>query len=142
MKAVVAACAAILLLAPPAFAQEMPVPKIFQGLQGQKGQWRMEVLDGSGRGSARKGTTISICTDLVNEGREKLKPKPGCKHTLLKDTADETVVQSQCTERNSTISLKRERDGLLMSMERSGPRGPQSMTMRYTHLGPCRAGAG
>ena len=142
MKAVAAACAAILLFATPAFAQEMPEPKIFRGLEGQKGQWRMEILERSGRGSARKGASISVCTDLANEGREKLKPKPGCKHTLLKDTADEAVVESECTDRKSTVTLKRESDRLLMSMERTGPRGPESMTMRYTHLGPCREGAG
>jgi len=142
MKAIAAACVALLLGTPPVLAQEMPVPKMFKGMEGQKGQWRMEILERSGRGGARKGSSISVCTDLANEGREKLQPKPGCKHTLLKDTVDEAVVESACTDRKSTVSLKRESDSLLMKLERTGPRGPESMTMRYTHLGPCRAGAG
>lgn len=141
MKAIAATCAAI-LLATPAFAQEVPIPKVFKGMEGKKGQWRMEILERSGRGGPRKGTSISVCTDLVKEGREKLRPKEGCKHTLLKDTADEAVVESECTDRKSTVRLKRESDSLLMSIERTGPRGPQSMTMRYTHLGSCREGAG
>jgi hypothetical protein len=29
-----------------------------------------------------------------------------------------------------------------MSMSSTGPRGPQEMKMRYTHLGPCREGQG
>lgn len=144
MKAIVAACAAILITTP-AFAQEMPVPKMFKGMQGQKGQWQMEILDGGGRAGAAKGTTISICTDnLLNpsSGRDKPKADSGCKHKLLKDTADEAVVESECRERKSTITMKRDGKSMLMTMESTGPRGPQSMKMRYTHLGPCREGQG
>ncbi len=141
MKTIVAACAA-LALGFPVLAQNMPEPKILRGLEGQKGQWRMEILERSGRGGPRKGSSISVCTDLVKEGREKLRPKEGCKHSVLKDTADEAVVESECTDRKSTVTLKRESDSLLMSLERSGARGAESMTMRYTLLGPCREGAG
>jgi len=31
---------------------------------------------------------------------------------------------------------------MLMSMQSSGPKGPQTMKMRYTHLGACREGQG
>jgi hypothetical protein len=31
---------------------------------------------------------------------------------------------------------------MLMTVDSTGPRGPQTMKMRYTHLGPCREGQG
>lgn len=141
MKAIAAVCAAIVLTTP-ALAQEMPVPKMFKGMEGQKGQWQMEILEGGGRAGAAKGTRISVCTDLVSQGRDKVKPESGCKHKLLKDTADEAVIESECKERKSTITMKRDGKSMLMDIESTGPRGPQSLKMRYTHLGPCREGQG
>jgi hypothetical protein len=126
-----------------AAAQDMPVPKMFKGMQGEKGQWRMEILEGGGR--AGKGMTITICTDNLMDqaaGRGKPKAESSCKHKLLKDTADEAVVESECKERKSTVTMKREGKSTLMTMESSGPKGPQSMKMRATHLGPCREGQG
>lgn len=142
MKATAAACAAMLLalvFQSLLFAQEMPVPKMFKGMEGQKGQWKMEILEGGGRA---KGTTISVCTDLLSQGRDRVKGDSGCKHKLLKDTADEAVVESECKERKSTVTMKRDGTSMLMSIDSTGPRGPQSMKMRYTHLGPCREGQG
>ena len=127
----------------PAFAQDMPVPKMFKGMQGEKGQWKMEILEGGGR--AGKGTTLTLCTDNLMDqaaGRGKPKSESSCKHKLLKDTADEAVVESECKERKSTVTMKREGKSMLMTMESSGPKGPQSMKMRATHLGPCREGQG
>ena len=67
----------------------------------------------------------------------------GCTYKLLKDTADEAVVESTCKDRTSTITMKRENaKTMLMSVQSTGPRGPQNMKMRYTHLGACREGQG
>jgi hypothetical protein len=128
-----------------AAAQDMPVPKMFKGMQGQeKGQWKMEILEAPGR-AGKGGMTITVCTDnLMNQaaGRDRPNPEPGCKNRLLKDTADEAVVESECKERKSTITLKREGSSMLMTMESSGPKGPRTMKMRATRLGPCREGQG
>ena len=128
-----------------AFAQDMPVPKMFKGMQGQeKGQWKMEMLEGPGR-AGKGGMTITICTDnLMNQatGRDKPKTESSCKNKLLKDTADEAVVEHECQDRKSTITMKREGNSTLMTMESTGPKGPQTMKMRATRLGPCREGQG
>jgi hypothetical protein len=140
----IAALASTLLLVHSAVAQDMPVPKMFKGMQGgEKGRWQMEVLEAGGRPKAR-GMTVTVCTDnLMNQaGKDRPKAESSCKHKLLKDTADEAVVESECRERKSTITIKRDGKSMLMTMESTGPKGPQAMKMRYTHLGPCREGQG
>jgi len=118
---------------------------MFKGMQGQeKGQWKMEMLEGPGR-AGKGGMTITICTDnLMNQaaGRDRPKTESSCKHKLVKDTADEAVVESECKDRKSTVTMKREGKSTLMTMESTGPKGPQTMKMRATHLGPCREGQG
>ena len=116
---------------------------VFKGMQGQKGQYQVEILEAAGKSSAPQKMTI--CTDNL------MKPPAGgakggdsgCKYKLLKDTADETVIESACKDRTTTITMKRENaKSMLMSMQSSGPKGPQTMKMRYTHLGACREGQG
>ena len=134
----------LLMFSATAFAQEMPVPKMFRGLQGQKGQYQVEILEGGGR-AGKSAPTMSVCTDnLMNPSPSKDKPRaePDCKHRLLTDTADEAVMESTCPERKSTVTMKREGKSMLMTVESSGARGPQTMKMRYTHMGPCREGQG
>jgi hypothetical protein len=124
----------------PAFAQELPVPKMLKDVEGQKGRWRMEMLESSGRPRAR-GMTITVCTDnLMDQARRDKAKASGCKHKLVKDTDDEAVVESECKEkeRTTTLTLKRDGKSILMTMERTDPKGPQSMKMRATHVGPCR----
>ena len=141
MRMIPAAVAA-LALTTSAIAQDMPVPKMFKGMQGQQGRWKMEMLEASGRPAAR-GMTITVCTDNLMEQAKKAQAESSCKTKLLKDTADEAVVESECKERKSTISMKRDgKSSMLMTMESTGPKGPQTMKMRYTHLGPCREGEG
>ena len=140
---VLAAFACFFLLTS-AFAEDLPVPKMFKGMQGQKGRWQMEMLEASGRPAAR-GMTITVCTDnlLDQAKKDRAKAESSCKTRLLKDTADEAVVESQCKERTSTITMKRDgKNSMLMTMESTGAKGPQTMKMRYTRLGPCREGEG
>lgn len=127
-----------------AFADTPPVPKVFKGpQQGQKGQYQVEILEGGGR-AGKTPPTMTICTDnLMTGGGEKPRTEPGCTYRLLRDTADEAVMESVCKDRTSKVTLKRESaKALLMTMESTGARGPQTMKMRYTHLGACRAGQG
>jgi hypothetical protein len=141
MKTLIAAI--LLLFVGLAFAQELPVPKMFKGMQAdQKGRWKMELLEGSGRAAGKKGMSITVCTDKLMDNvqrREKANAEAGCQHKLTKDTADEAVVESECKERKSTITMQRESDkSMLMTVDATGPKGPQSLKMRYTHMGPCR----
>jgi len=145
MKTRAAAACVALVFAASAYAQDMPVPKMFRGMQGQKGQYKVEILEGGGRASAGKTPTMTVCTDNVlknSSGGDRPRPDSGCKHRLLKDTADEAVMESVCKERTSTVSMKREGKSMLMTISSAGPGGPQSMKMRYTHLGACREGQG
>ena len=143
MKTSATAVLTALLLAAPCLAQDVPVPKIFRGVEGQKGQYKVDFLEGAGAGRA---PTMTVCTDNLLRDSAAAKGKPraesGCKHRLLKDTADEAVMESVCKERTSTVTMKRDGKSMLMTVESTGPRGPQTMKMRYTHLGPCREGQG
>jgi hypothetical protein len=112
-------------------------------MQGQKGQYQVDILEVAGKSSAPRKMTV--CTDNLMKppaggakGRDS-----GCKYKLLKDTADEAVIESTCNGRTSTVSVKRESaKSMLMSMQSSGPKGPRTVKMRYTHLGACREGQG
>jgi hypothetical protein len=138
------AFAVLLAFAASAFAQEMPVPKMFRGMDKQKGQYQVEFLEGGGR--AGKGApTMTLCTDNLlknSAGADKPRAESSCKYRLLKDTADEAVMESTCPERKSTVTVKREGKSTLMTVDSTGPRGPQTLKMRYTHLGACREGQG
>ncbi len=130
-------------------ADTPPVPKMFKGVQGQKGQYQVEMLEGGGKAGAGKAPAMTICTDnLMKPPAEGPRgaskgADSGCTYKLLKDTADEAVIESTCKDRTSTISMKRENaKTMLMSVQSTGPRGPQNMKMRYTHLGACREGQG
>ncbi|OAI51946.1 hypothetical protein AYO46_01065 [Betaproteobacteria bacterium SCGC AG-212-J23] len=125
-----------------AFADTPPVPKVFKGMQGQKGQYQVEMLEAAGKSSARK---MTICTDnlMKPHAEGKGRSEVSCKYKLLKDTADEAMIESTCNERTSTVTLKRENaKSILMSMQSTGPRGASNMKARYTYLGACREGQG
>ena len=126
-----------------AFADTPPVPKAFKGLSGQKGQYQVEMLEGAGKSGMQK---MNICTDNLMKppADGKGKADASCKHKLLKDTADEAVIESTCSGRTSVVTMKRESaKTMLMTMESTGQKGkPQTMKMRYTHLGACREGQG
>ena len=126
-----------------AFAQDAPVPQMFKAMQGQKGRYQVEILEGGGRAGA--GSKVTLCTDNLMKSPAAGRPRAesGCKHRLLKDTADEAVMESACKERTSTVTLKRESaKSVHMAISSTGARGPQEMKLRYTHLGPCREGEG
>ena len=127
-----------------AYADNPPVPKVFKGMQGQKGQYQVEMLEGAGKSGAQK---MTICTDnlMRNQAEGKgAKRQSNCTYKLLKDTADEATIESTCDGRTSTTSIKRESaKSMLMTMESTSQKGkPQTMKMRYTHLGACREGQG
>src|SRR5687767_4778456 len=131
-----------LSLLPPAYAQDMPVPKLLKGIPGgEKGRWKMEVLEGTGRGASRAGMSMTVCTENVMElaqRRDKDTGASSCTHKLVKDTADEAVVESACKERKRTLTVKRESEtSMLLTLESNGPRGAESMKMRSTRRGSC-----
>jgi len=138
----------IALFATPVLADTPPVPKVFKGVQGQKGQYQVEILEAAGKSGAPQKMTI--CTDNLMKppagaakGKGAKGADSGCTYRLLKDTADEAVIESTCNGRTSTVAVKRENaKTMLMSMQSSGPKGPQTVKMRYTHLGACREGQG
>src|SRR5918994_7801040 len=91
----------------PTHAQDMPLPKLLQSMPGgEKGRWKMEVLEGTGRGASRAGMSMTVCTDNVldlAQRRDKDTGAATCTHKLVKDTADEAVVESECRERKRTL---------------------------------------
>ena len=134
--------AATLGLLAPAYAQDMPLPKLLKSMPGgEKGRWKMEVLEGTGRGASRAGMSMTVCTENVMDLAQRRDKDTGaarCTHQLLKDTADEAVVESTCKERKRTLTVKRESEtSLLLTLESNGPRGAESMKMRSTRRGSC-----
>ena len=134
-----------------AHAETPPVPKVFKGMQGgQKGQYQVDVLESPSGKSGKSGMNrMTICTDnLMNQQAQGKSGRPSgssssCKHKILKDTADEAVIETTCDNRTSKLTVKRESaKSMLMTVENSGAKGPQTMKMRYTHLGACREGQG
>jgi len=134
----------LLLFATSAMAETPQVPKVFKGMQGQKGQYQVEVLEGAGKSAGQK---MTLCTDNLMkspaEGKKGQRGESSCKQRILKDTTDEAVIENTCDGRTSTVTIKRESaKSMLMTMESSGSKGPSTMKMRYTHLGACREGQG
>jgi len=133
-------------LASNALAQEMPVPKLFKGLEGQKGEYKVEFLEGGpAMKEGRRMPAMTVCSDnlIDSASRAEKRSRRGadCTRRLLKDTDEEAVMESVCTERKSTVTMKRESPkSLVMDIVSTGPRGERKMKMRYTHLGPCREG--
>ena len=126
----------------PAYAQDMPLPKLLQSMPGgEKGRWKMEVLEGTGRGASRAGMSMTVCTDNVMDlaqRRDKDTGAASCAHKLVKDTAEEAVLESECKERKRTLTMQRESEtSMLLTLESNGPRGPESMKMRSTRRGSC-----
>jgi hypothetical protein len=123
----------VVFFAAQAFADTPPVPKIFKDMQGQKGQYQLDLPDSAG--ALRR---LILCTDNLmppNEG------KRDCKYRLLKDTADEAVIEATCAQGTSTVTVKRDSaKTMLMTVRSENAKGPQVMRMRYTHLGACREG--
>src|SRR5260221_4526873 len=118
----------VALFATATFADTPPVPKMFKGMQGQKGQYQVEVLEAAGKSSTQK---MTMCTDNLMkphaEGKGQ-RSQVSCKYKLLKDTADEAVIESTVNDRTSTATLKRgSAKSILMSMQSTGPRGSQTM---------------
>ena len=137
-----ALAAAMLSVLAPVHAQDMPVPKLLQGIAGgEKGRWKMEVLEGTGRGASRAGMSMTVCTENVMDlaqRRDKDSGAASCTHKLIKDAADEAVLESECKERKRTLTMKRENETtMLLTLESHGPRGPESMKMRSTRRGSC-----
>lgn len=133
--------AVTLSLLPLAYAQDLPLPKLLQGMPGgEKGRWKMEVLEGTGRGASRAGMSMTVCTENVMELAQRREKDNGaaCRHKLVKDTADEAVMESECKERKRTLTMKRESEtSMLLTLESNGPRGAESMKMRSTRRGSC-----
>ncbi|MDH4095631.1 MAG: hypothetical protein OEV81_12715 [Betaproteobacteria bacterium] len=138
------ALATLALVASSALAEEPPVPQLFRGIGAQQGQWRMEILEAEGRGrSVRGGMAITLCTDnLYREARERAarRGRADCTFRVLKDAPEEALVETECPDGTSRISMKREgAKSLLMQAEVNGSRGASTMKARYTYEGACTA---
>jgi hypothetical protein len=134
-------------LALPCAAQDHAVPKMFQTFQQGKGQWRVEILEGTGMQAGKKPPPLTMCTDNLAkqaEGGASRKADSSCTQRLLKDTATEAVVETKCKDRTTTVTMRRESEkSVLMEMASSGGSAPErNMKMRYTSLGACQSGQG
>jgi len=142
--------AAVCALALPAAADDKPpLPKVYQGMGTQKGQWKVDWLERSGgRGGDKMPPSMTICTDnLANQARQNSqgagKAQPECKYRVIKDSSSESIVETTCKDRTMTVRTTRENDKtLVMEMDGKGGSGATHMKMRYAYAGPCREGQG
>jgi hypothetical protein len=144
-----AALAASALCVGIATAAEPPVPRMFQGMPKDKGQWRMEILElfVDGKRDTRAPPAMTLCTEnLMRQSREQrgsgaAKDDPSCTYRLLKDTASEAQMEMVCKDATSRVNMKREGPKtVLMESETTGKRGTTTGKMRYTYEGACREG--
>ena len=139
--------AAALALPLSVLAQGTPVPKIFKGMHGQKGQYQVEFLEGASRAGGKTPPTMTICTDNLmdqSKGGQKPKAESKCTNKVLKDTDDEALIETTCPDRTVTSTIRRENaKTIVMTVASKGAKSePRTMKMRYTHLGACREGQG
>ena len=149
MKRILAAASAILLFAAlGAAAQDMPTPKVLQGLGVGKGsgQWKVEPLEGAPAAGGRAMPSMTVCTDNLagQQGPRDTKPDPSCTQRLVKDSSSEAVIEATCKGRKTKVTMTREGPkSVLLAIESDGGSGaPRKMKMRYTHIGACTAGQG
>jgi hypothetical protein len=150
MKILVTGVACALTWAFAACADDKPpVPKVYQGLATQKGQWKVDFLEATGRGrEGQKPPSMTLCSDnLANQARKNAagaKTESECKYKVLKDSSSESIVESTCKDRTMTVRTTRENDKtLIMEMDgKGGAGGPTHMKLRYAYLGACREGQG
>jgi hypothetical protein len=130
-------------------AADPPVPRLFQGMPTDKGQWRMEILElvTDGKRDGRAAPAMTICSDnLMRQSRERGDARrdaedEACTHRLLKDTPSETQMESVCKDATTRVNMKREGPKtVLMESESSGKRGTTGAKLRYTYEGACREG--
>ena len=124
-----------------AAAQDMPVPRLMKDMG--KGEWRMEVLEHSQAKQGQKMPAMNVCTDnLMKQAREHqaAKDAPKCKQKLLKDAADEAVMETTCPDSTITTTMKKESSKSELADVKSTGKRPMTMKMRYTHVGACKPG--
>jgi len=150
MRITLAALAALTLCTGIAAAADPPVPRLFQGMPKDKGQWRMEILElvVDGKREARAPQAMTLCTDnLMRSSRERGDSRRGqddsCTYRLLKDTPAEAEMEMVCKDETTRVNMKREgAKTMLMESQTSGKRGASAGKMRYTYEGACREGQG
>ena len=124
-----------------ALAADMPMPQVFRDAPFQKGQWKVEFLEMSAKGTQRAGGMpggMSICMDDVRDmGRNQAGPggreRPDCKVRILKDAASEAVMETTCPDSTTRATITREGDKSYL-MQATGTSGGEnySMKARYT----------
>ena len=138
--AIVVAAACALPLA--AAAEDFPVPRMLKGME--KGQWRMEILEHSQAKPGQKMPVMTLCADnLMKEARDQqaaAKSEHKCQQRLLKDRADEAVMETTCPDSTVTTTMKRESAKSVLADISATGRHPMHVKMRYTHVGACRQG--
>ncbi len=151
MKRTLAALAAFALCVVGAVAADPPVPRLFQGMPKDKGQWKMEILELVVDGKREVGApqAMTLCTDnLMRSSRERgdsrdAREDSGCTYRLLKDTPAEAEMETVCKDGTTRVNMKREGPKtMLMESQTSGKRGTTTGKMRYTYEGACREGQG
>ncbi|SRR6266404_3959070 len=122
-------------------AQDMPMPKMFKGME--KGQWQVDILEHS-QAKGQKLPSMTMCTEtLMKQAKEQhpaAKSDNKCKHRMVKDGSDEAVMEIACPERTVTTTMRRENSKSVLADIKSTGKDPMNMKMRYTYVGACREG--
>ncbi len=124
-----------------AAAEQVPMPKVFRDAPFQKGQWRMEMLEMSAKGTQHTGGmpgAMSVCMDDIrdmgrNKARQGGREQPDCKVQILKDTATEAVMETTCPDSTTRATVTREGEKSFLMQAAGTQRGETyAMKARYT----------
>lgn len=140
MKSVAIVVAAACALPLAAAAQVSAMPRMFQGME--KGQWKVDILEHS-QAKGQTMPSMTMCTEsLMKQAKERpaAKGEQKCKQRMVKDGADEAVMEIACPERTVTTTMKRENSKSVLADIKSTGKDPMNMKMRYTYVGACREG--
>jgi hypothetical protein len=132
----------------PAWAADIPVPKVMSDAPPDKGKWRMEMVQADGIDAAaaqkRLGSDVTVCMTAAEAVARREGGRQQCETRLVEDTPALAVVEVNCpgsppVRTRSTITREGDR-AYLISTDAQRAEGPLRMKMRMTYAGACAAG--
>ncbi|WP_240099671.1 DUF3617 domain-containing protein [Thermomonas flagellata] len=131
----------------PAWAADVPVPKVMRGVPANDGKWKMEMLDAPGmpreaRQNAAGMRGMTVCTTAAKAWAADSRAKSDCSGKLVEDGDNRAVMELRCPSSGTAIRNTMVRAGAgsyEVTVQDLKQPGQPPMRMRMSYLGPCSA---